>query len=449
VLVSLLSLVVSFALAWVALPLFNPIVDESYIASDLLQPGPAAIMALVAVGAGLLAGSYPALALSGFQPVSILKTSTHAGGGAWLRRALVLFQFAATIVLLVCTLVVYQQTEYMRSRDLGLEQEHLVVMPIGFADLSLPERYETVKARFAEHPKVVAVTAPWGVPAMWSQDFTVEPEGAAEALRIDVQGIDNDFLETFGMKLVAGRNVDVHREGASEMLLNETAVRALGWEDPIGKSISWQQGEGQVVGVVADYHAGSMHNPIRPILLCDWLHLTIVVRIAPDDVPATMAFLEDTWHSFVPERPFEARFLDEVYDGMYWSEESQGRSFATLSGLAIFVACLGLLGLSAFSAGQRTREIGIRRVLGASQPGVVLLLSRESVGTVLLATVAAWPTAWWATRSWLQDYPYAVELSPVLFLMAGLVVLLLALVTFASQALRVASSDPVEALRYE
>ena len=209
----------------------------------------------LAITAGLLAGSYPALALSGFQPVSILKTSAHSGRGALLRKGLVVFQFAATVILVVCTAVVYGQTDYMKSRDLGLDQEHVVVMPIGFADLSLPERYEAVKTRFAEHPNVLS------------------------------------FLETLRIELVAGRNADVHRKAQPEFLLNETAVRRLGWDDPIGRTIEWLNQEGVVVGVVADYHSRSMHSMIEPILLADWLHLVIAVRMAPHDVPETMALV--------------------------------------------------------------------------------------------------------------------------------------------------------------
>ena len=449
VLIAGLALVLSIPLALVSLPLFNDLLGEAFTIRSFADPGLAAWMLALAAAAGLLAGSYPALALSGLQPASILKTSARFGRGALLRKGLVVFQFAATVILVVCTAVVYGQTDYMKSRDLGLDQEHVVVMPIGFADLSLPERYEAVKARFAEHPNVLAVTAPWGFPGMWEQHFTVRPEGEDEDWRMLVQGIDNDFLETLGIELVAGRNADVRRKGQPEFLLNETAVRRLGWDDPVGRTIEWLNQEGVVVGVVADYHSRSMHSMIEPILLADWLHLVIAVRMAPRDVPETMAFLEETWHHFVPHRPFEARFLDEAYDSAYWSEERQGRSFATLSGLAIFIACLGLLGLTAFTCQQRTKEVSIRRVLGAGTGSVLGLLLRESLWAVLLGNLAAWPIAWYAMRGWLEDYPYAIDLRPEIFLAATAAVLVVAVLTTCSQTLRAAWSSPVDALRHE
>jgi putative ABC transport system permease protein len=452
ILIAFAAAALAVLLAWASMPLFGDLGFSGLTPSSLAAPGPVAMLALLTVGVGVLAGAYPAIALSSPRPAVILKTSPGWGRGALLRRGLVVFQFSATVALMVSTAVVHSQTRFMKEADVGLNTKDVVLIPIFFSNSALREQWEMVKERFAAHRNVLMVSAIWGAPGDWQEDFTVHPEGEDAEWRMQIQGIDNDFLETFEIDLVAGRNIHLPEDGTSAFLLNETAVRQLGWDDPIGKTLSWKRGEGPVVGVVADYHATSLHTAIEPTFFCDWLHLTLAVRMAPYDRQETLAFLRSTWHELVPNRPnrpASIQFLDWEYGHLYGPEERQARVLTTLTGIAVFVACLGVLGLSSYSAEQRTREISIRRILGSSVAGVLILLAREPLKAIGMANLIAWPLVWFAMTRWLQDYPYAISLDPVIFVLTGVGVFGIALASFGLVTFRVVSANPAQTMRAE
>ena len=450
-LLSFLALIFAGLLAELALPRFNTFMGKELSLVD----GSVWIGCVgIALFVGMLAGSYPAFFLSAFQPVDVLKGTLKAGArSAGFRKVLVVFQFSVSVVLIICTAVVYRQTEYMKHKDLGYNKDLMVVSPIFFSDRSLTKRYETVKQAFLRHPNVLKGTVCWPYPGGWSERHAVRPEGAAEnEWEMQVIGIDEDFLDTFEIELAAGRNIDfgIASDPTEAFILNETAVKKLGWEDPIGKQFEWLgRRKGYVIGVVRDFHTQSLHHKVEAVVLFNWIHLTLCLRIRPDDTPSTMAFLEETWEQFIPHQPPDFHFLDEEVEGHYWAEIHQGQSYGVLSLLAIFVACLGLFGLASFTAEQRTKEIGIRKTLGAPVSNLVLLLSREFLKLVAIANLIAWPIAYYMMERWLRDFVYRIDLGVSVFILGGGLALVIALVTVSFQAMRAATANPVDALRYE
>ena len=405
---------------------------------------------------GIVAGSYPAFVLARFRPVAVLKgVLTTTSGGARLRRGLVLVQFALSMMLIVGAATVYDQLDFMRSSTLRFDDEQIIVMPL--LDRSLRPQVEALKREMVRQPNVVTVSASHRVPGQLFNGFSYVPEGGDPENPVGVRdvGVDHEFTQTFGLDLAAGR--DWSREIVTDedeaFLLNETAARAFGWVDPgeaVGKRLTRNEREGVVIGVVKDFHFQSLHHAIEPLLM----HLrpfamNVSVRVRTDDLPATVAALERTWQQFSPTFPFDYYFLDEAFDSRYRAEEHAGQLFGYFALLAVFIACLGLFGLAAFSAAQRTKEIGVRKVLGASVGGIVVLLSKDFVKLVGWAFVVATPVAYLAMSRWLDNFPYHVEISWPIFLMAGLVALLIAVLTVSSQSVRAALTDPVTALRYE
>ena len=450
---SLAAAVFACGLARLALPVFQELMGAnlSFGLWELAENLPALIALTLA--SGLVAGSYPALFLSGVRPVAVLKGgSTGRSGGGLVRKGLVVFQFAASALLIISTLLVYRQAEHMQGRSLGWNQDYLINTPLFFADLSLRFHRDRVKRAFLRHPDVLKVTAVWPPPGGGGEHHVVRPEGTAEnEWEMQILGIEEDFLDTYEIELVAGRNIDltIASDSTKAFLLNETAVKRLGWDEPLGKTFQWRKRQGYVIGVVKDFHTESLHSPIEPVVMFHWIHPTLSIRIRPENVQETLAFLEETWKEFIPHRPFSYQFQDEMMAGHYRHERRQGRIFGTLSGLAIVVACLGLFGLATYTAEQRRKEIGIRKSLGATVPGLLGLLSRDFLKLAALANVLAWPVAYYAMDRWLEGYPYRIgmELGP--FLIAGCLALVIAQVTVSYQALRAASGDPVKALRYE
>ncbi|MCH8959807.1 MAG: ABC transporter permease [Bacteroidetes bacterium] len=380
---------------------------------------------------------------------------TTTSGGARLRRGLVLFQFALSMMLIVGAATVYDQLDFMRSSTLRFDDEQILVVPL--LDRSLRPQVEALKRELLRQPDVVTVSASHRVPGQLFNGFSYVPEGGDPENPVGVRdvGVDHEFTKTFGLDLAAGR--DWSREIVTDedeaFLINETAARVFGWADPgeaVGKRLTRNEREGVVIGVVKDFHFQSLHHTIEPLLM----HLrpfamNVSVRVRTDDLPATVAALERTWQQFSPTFPFDYYFLDEAFDSRYRAEERAGQLFGYFALLAVFIACLGLFGLAAFSAAQRTKEIGVRKVLGASVGGIVVLLSKDFVKLVGWAFVVATPLAYLAMSRWLDNFPYHVEISWRIFLVAGLSALVVAVLTVSYQSIRAALTNPVEALRYE
>ena len=464
-LLALLALVAASGLVDALLPAFNDYVGKTLSLEMGMRLSAVAGALGLALVVGILAGSYPAFFLSAFRPVATLQGRIKVGRkGAYFRKTLVASQFAVTILLTIGTGIIYRQLEYIDEKKLGFNEEHLVSLPIFRADKTMRDdaqkqlslRYDEVKQAFLQHAHILKASAVRF--NMGSQGggklYAIRPEGEAEGnRRMRIQMADEDFLETYQIELIAGRNFSDTADAEEAFILNETAVRQLGWTDPIGKRIEVPGLErtGAVIGVVRDYHGASLRQQIGPVALCTnppgYLHLTL--RIDPEHIPATLDFMRDQWRAVAPSRPFRFHFVDALLEHIY-REDARLAQVASLAALlAVFVACLGLFGLALFTVEQRTREIGIRKVLGASMPNIFLLLSREFTRLALAANLLAWPIAYFAARDWLQEFAYRVDLELWIFLLGGAATFLVAWATVSFQALRAASANPVDALRCE
>ncbi|MFV3128809.1 ABC transporter permease [Niveispirillum sp. KHB5.9] len=425
---------------------------------------------------GLLGGLYPAFVLSGFRPAQVLRSNKSAGvGGGRLRAALVVAQFAVAIGLSVGTLVVLEQTRYASSQELGFDKENVVLLR-GFEYAAAREKLETFKQRLLADPAVASVAgAPWAPadPSERTSTYGILTGGRNETMTIRTEPVDFGYFETLDAKMVAGRSFDRTR-GTDELklvpegtrvegrtaatIISATAVQQFGWGSPaeaIGRTINYPEDEGdvtlQVIGVVADLQYKSARTSTVATIyqaLPDQVRV-LMVRLRPGDMSATLNRIDSLWREMVPDVPLRRHFLDEGVERLYADDIRQGKLFAAFAGLAVIIACLGLFGLASFTAERRTKEIGIRKVLGASVPDLIRLLVWQFSRPVLVANLIAWPAAWYGLSRWLEGFAYRVDLNPLVFLAAGAGALMIAWVTVAGHAARVAVEKPVKALRYE
>lgn len=454
---ALLSLAVAAGLVLAFLPAFNTLAGKELIFAFDDMRTVFGLLGIVVL-AGALAGSYPALFLSSFQPVSVLKGSSRAGAvNTNLRKILVVLQFVISVMFIIGTGVVADQMRFVQDKHLGFEKEQLVVMPLG--DPRQRVIYNAYKDRVAGYPNVLGVTVANELPGGLVNDILFTPDGAPEeeSVRINNMWIDHDFIRTMGVELAEGRDFSrsFPADTMQAFVINEAAVKWLGWEDaPINKRIRLGNfKDGRVIGVVRNFHVRSLHSDIEPMMLQlapgpDPLHY-LAVRIAPDDVAGTLGFLEGSWREIYPDDSFTYTFLDEDFDSLYQNEARQGRIFRSFSLLAVFIACLGLLGLASFTAEQRTREIGVRKVLGATASGIVALVSKEYVKLVVYANLIAWPVAYYVMNGWLDSFAYSTGLSPWVFVLAAALAIAVTMLTVSYKAISVAHTDPVDALQHE
>lgn len=463
-----IALLIALALADISLPLFNQFAQSDlHIDMAILSASAPAVIALTIL-AGLSAGTYPAFFLSSLRPVTALKGGAFSSWGtAWLKKGLVVFQFGMSILLVICTLVVYQQLRFIDTKDMGFARDHIVSLPIFDRDVLaepnpkklLSARHQVVKQVFLEHPNVLsASSARYRIKGYGGRPRLIWPDGdRTREQTIRVNEVDDSFFKTFEVPVLRGRafSPDVASDTSEAMILNETAVRLLGWEDdPIGRQIespAFKNRALTVIGVVKDYHSLSLREEIEPlgyIARREFFH-SLYLRIRPEGTAQTLAFLEAQWHRFVPEKPFKYHFMDEFMEWIYHSERRTGRMLGVFSLLAIFVACLGLFGLSAFVVQSRTKELGVRKVLGASTSHLVMLVSREFLLLVLLASVVAWPIAYYLMSDWLSGFAYRISLNVVPFVVSPTLALIIAFATVSIQAIRAAQSNPIDALRDE
>ncbi len=456
------AVLLSFGAVWLALPLvelllpiFNQLVDKK-LALDLSENFFAAgVFAAIGLLVGVISGSYPAFALSSFQPVEVLKSQMQSRpSGARLRQVLVVAQFAISIIFIVSTMIVGAQLEFFRNKKLGFNKEQVAVIRI--QDRALGARYEVIKHELRQNANILSVAATSQMPGAGEGQYYYRIEGREEAITLPTYFIDAEFIPTLGIELAAGRAfaANLATDATAAFMINETAAKQFGWDEPLGKMIDWDNTKkGPVIGVVKDFHTLSLREQIEPLVIQIFpepMYVSyIIARIAPHDIPPTLAFIKEKWQAFDQQYPFKYSFLDEDFDRLYRNEERLAQIFSYSSTLAILIACLGLLGLASFTAEQRTKEIGVRKVLGASVSQIIVLLSRDFARLVGVAFLVAVPVAYFAMQQWLQNFAYRTNIEWQIFIYAGLLALLTACLTVSYQALKAALANPVESLRYE
>ncbi len=464
VLMSLIALVIAVILVISLLPDFNRLAGKMFTPEVLLQPGLIVTVLLVTLVIGFLSGSYPAFYLSAFEPVSVLKGTVlrQGRGSGALRRALVVFQFFIAITLIIATIVVSDQLNYLGNKDLGFEKENVVVLQL--QDSTFRSKVETFKEELVQHPDIISATNSTGIPGdvSWIQVMLVENNGQMEEDALILAQVDYDYLETFNMEVVKGRNFDekMGTDDTAAVIINETGARVLGWaDDPIGKKIHYDIDlEGNVgrpmkiIGVVKDFHFRSLHNEIEPMIMfiSQYPRYFLSIRTTGNNTRETLGYIEGKWNDFGAKRPFDYEFLDASMDEMYQAEAKLGKIFRIATILTIFIALLGLLGLSSFIAERKTKEIGIRKVMGSSVGGILGLLYREFVVLIIIAFIIAIPIAWWRLDVWLDStFIYRDALHWYSFAIAGVLAIVIGLATISFHIVRAASGNPVEAIKYE
>ena len=461
VLLSAMALVAGVALTELLLPAFNSLAGQDLAMADQADGVDLVFLFGLALAVGLAAGSYPAFVLSGFQPVAVLRRRLSFGGSGLFGRALVVFQLALSVFLVVSALLMARQLTFLRTKPLGFESDH--VLRIGILDLwkrdsKLPQVYWNELLR---HHAVLGVTETWHMLSNRSRSmFSIEHEG--NEMRVDYIDVDYDFLKTMGISLLEGADFDTRNaDSRASIIVNEALVRRLGWEAPVaGRVLRVNKRDITVIGVVQNFHFRSLHHRIGPVVLklspralglrvnsrsLGWL----LIRVRPENIPGTLAFLEEKWQEVAPDLPFQYSFLDEEVDRQYRKEERWNRIVQYSALFAVFIACLGAFGLTALAVARRTKEIGIRKALGATVPNILSLLSREFLVLVAVASVIAWPAAYYVIDRWLQDFAYRIDPGVGTFVLGGVLTLAIVLLTVGSQAIRAARANPVDALRYE
>ncbi len=454
-----ISVVIALLLVILCLPVLNEFTQKQLSFGVLLDPIFLAIVLGITLFTGLIAGSYPAFFLTSFQPTSVLKGKiASALRNGKLRQTLVVAQFAIAVALIISTAVVYSQMRYIQNYKLGFSKDQVVLLGM-VPDSSI--NYETVKQELRRNSTILEVGGSSRIPSgrlldSWDAYVMKGDSMASTDINIKALTIDHEFIPAYEIELAAGRNFsrEYGTDDSTGFILNETATRLLGWQDPaqaIGQGFGYGQDRGQIIGVTKDYHFESLHQSVAPIAMfleprrLNWLS----VRISGGDIPQSLAHIESVWKSYFPERPYSYEFLDQRFGLLYAREQTQQVLFGVFAGIAIFISCLGLLGLSMFMAEIRTREIGVRKVLGATVGNVVTLLSKDFLKLVLIAILIASPIAWYAMDQWLEDFAYRTDIPWWVFVLAGITAILIALLTVSFQSVKAALMNPVKSLRSE
>ena len=453
ILLAFISLIVAFLLVELFLPAFNQLSGKE------LSVKPSNITFLlnligITLFVGIVSGSYPALYLSRFKPTKVLKSGNAPKTKNKFRTVLVVFQFTISIALIICTATVYNQLKYIQNKDLGYTKDYIVTVPM---NAELGESFTAFKEELKKETNIIGITNASTSPAYVGNVNPAIWEGKADDERVlfNFYLVEYEFLDVFELEIVAGENFKKEYVTGNEIpyIVNEAAIKLMQLEDPIGKRFAMynETNQGIIVGVVKDYHFQTLTNEIGPIMITtlNWWRGQIFIKISPGNVTKTLQFIEETFNKFAPSFQFQYSFLDEDIDDLYRSFYEMGSIIKYFAILAIFISCLGLFGLASFMTEQRTKEIGIRKVLGSSVSTIVILLSKGFVKWVLLSNFIAWPIAYYAMNKFLQMFVYKAGMNIWLFVISGLLVLAIALVTVGYQTIKTANANPVEALKYE
>ena len=461
--ITFLSAALALALSIFLIPYFNNITGKEFTSEILLQPVPVISLALFAIIVSFLAGFYPAMILSGTKVLGVLKKGFRiTGGGGTLRKSLIVIQFSISVFLIIYTAIILQQMNYMQTKNLGYDKEHIVVLPIGGKML---DNFQSIKEAITQVPGVEGVTAAYETPEFveWGDGITVTDENGKKEISLNAMPVDLDFTKTMKMQLLAGRDfqqsdfamMDTSNDGENfrvPYIINESLLKKIGWTpgQAIGKIIN-KGVEGPVVGVIKDFNFSSLREPIGPMLifLGRGYSRAFMARINGQDMRPTLGRLEMMWKQRIPDRPFTYHFLDEDYNKLYVGEQRSSTLFTVAATLAILLACLGLFGLAAFTTVQRTKEIGIRRVLGANITSITMLIAKNFLVMIGIAILIAIPLAWYAGNQWLQDFAFRIPVQGWIFIAASVATILIALVTVGFHSVRSALMNPVKSLRTE
>lgn len=468
VFLSVLSLFLSLLVVTLVLPAFNTLSGKHFGLGDLARwPLLLGFLGIILL-AGFAAGSFPAFLLSSFRPAAVLKGKFSSGSrNSALRKILVVTQFSISVFMIIGILIMVRQLDYMKNKDLGFNRDNLIVIPFfgNLQDQALAVKFHSLKDRLQQYPGITAVSFTGGVPGrdLGYDAYRREDGTADDSVRAQNYWADFDFVKTYGIEMAAGRDFsrDLAGEVGQAVLLNENAAKAFGWgKDAVGKriyNIPRDNRMGIVVGIVKDFHNDNLKQEIPPtvISLDQRFFGFVTARLKPDDTAGTLDFLkktlEETSRDAYPNRryAFEYFFVDDDFRAKYPAEDTTRKIFLIFGTLAVFIACLGLYGLASFTLEQRTKEIGIRKVLGASIRGLAALLSRDFLILVLISNLVAWPLAYFGMRRWLQGFAYRIKIPPDLFILAGLMAVAVALLTVSFHSLRAARTNPVDSLKYE
>jgi len=462
-LLTLIALIFGIILCILFLPYFNQLTGKELTFSLLLRPLPVFAIVVLCITIAFASGGYPAFVLSNAKLISVLKSGLKlsSSGGAF-RKSLIVFQFTISVCLIVATIIVLQQLNYIRHKDLGYDKDHVIVVSM---DSHVREHYEPIKTEIGRLQGVVSVSGANATPTFvqWGDAITADNGHGKINLTITALPSDLDFIKTMNMKIIAGTDftanefklMDTANKGKIfrySFILNETAAKDLGWtpQQAIGKTID-KGAPGTVTAVIKDFHFSSLHQPIGPMML--FLDTTYTnyyfIKITGQNIPATLTALQKMWKGRVPTMPFEYRFLDEDYNSLYESEQKTAAVFSTFATLAILLACMGLFALSAFATVQRTKEIGIRKVLGANVAAIISLITKDFLKLTFIAVIIASPVAWYIMNRWLQDFAYRINVQGWVFIAAGGSAILIAFITVSLQSIKAALANPVKSLRSE
>jgi putative ABC transport system permease protein len=462
--ITTISLLLSFILAVLVLPFFNTLSGKHLLIAQLFQPTILLVAIAIVIFISLLAGSYPALILSKLQPVKVLKGAfKNTNSSVWLRRSLIVFQFVISAFLITSTLIIRNQLHFIQNKKLGYERDHVLVFN---ADQKMMEKEDLWKAELKSNSAIQSVSFSYETPIQIRGGYSMSTSNNDNdpSMSVTANPIDENYVKTTGLQIIAGSDlvkqdiIDASHDGDSiknnyHFILNELAVAALGWRpaEAIGKKLYLgSQRPGEIKAVVKDFHFASLHSKIQPLVLFsgEWRN-TIMAKVSGENLPQTIAFIEQKWKALAPHRPFEYHFMDEDFNNMYETEMRTGKVFTVFSSIAILLACLGLFGLVTFTVNQRAKEISIRKVLGASVFGISTLLSKDFLKLVVVAIVIAIPLAYYFANQWLQDFTYRTELSWWIFALSAGVSILIAYLTVSFQSTKAAIANPIKNLSSE
>ncbi len=455
VLTALFSFVLSIVMITLALPWLNDFTGKSIALQDYARPLTILLVLGGVVLVGILAGLYPALVISGFKPALILKGKSGSVKGInGIRKALVVVQFSISIIMIIATLITYQQLRFLNNQELGYEKDQVVRLHY---DDALADRWETFYYELTQDPAIKNAGRSSYVPTDRLLDYQGTSIQQGDSLAVtdvimkDLR-IDPTFFETYQIPLVSGRNLskDIQSDDSLSFIINESAARMVGWsnDEAIGQTLKNGPVKGTVIGVVKDFHFESLHEPIVPVVFHgqhDYNNISVLV--SANEMQQALAHMETVWKQFLPNQPFFYNFLSERYDQLYESEQSQNELFMIFAGLAIFIASMGLFGLATFNTHQRSKEVSIRKVLGAPMGSILRLLSKEILILILIANLVAWPIAWYFMREWLNTFAYHAEMNVLTYLIAGLLAMIITLITISSQTIKAALTNPTTILR--